>query len=97
MFDEMKEELNHVTSWHWRLSIKVNKISLIIMTCFFLPICGIIFAFLVATDKWWVGTILLSIAVIGSIVVILLRKWLFKKYNQALNRENEQADKGGES
>jgi len=92
MFDWMKEELNNVTSEHWKFSIKINKISLLFLTCFMLPVCVIIFAMLVTTDKWWVGTILLLIAIIGSIFVWLLRKWLYKKYYQALERENELTD-----
>jgi len=92
MFDWTKKELNNVKSEHWKLSIKLNKIYLIIMTCFMLPVVVVIFALLVTTDKWWVGTILLSIVVIGCIIVVLLRKWLYKKYYQALERENELTD-----
>lgn len=92
MFDWTKKELDSITSEHWKLSVKINKIYLRIMLCFILPISVVIFALLVTTDKWRVGAILLSIAVIGSICVWLLRKWLFKKYNQALERENELTD-----
>jgi len=95
MYDlyNLEKMMKDITSEHWKLSIKTNKIYLLIITCFILPISVIIFAFLVATDKWWIGTILLVIAIIGSIIVGLLRKWLFKKYYEALNRESQQIDK----
>lgn len=61
------------------------------MWCFLLPVAIIVFAFLV-TDKWWVGTLLLVIAIIGCITVVLLRKWLFKQYHEALKREQEESE-----
>ncbi len=93
MFESSKKLMNDITSEQWKLSIKLNKISLLVMMCFMLPVFVIIFAFLVATDKWWVGTILLALVIVGCICAGLLRKWLFKKYYQALNRENDQIDK----
>ena len=71
MFEWVKKELRSVTSEHWLYSIKVNKLYFIFMWCFLLPVAIIVFAFLV-TDKWWVGTLLLVIVIIGCITAVLL-------------------------
>lgn len=89
MIEEIKREMEHVSSWRWKISMKITKIALvssIVLTCVWIAI----FVVLVTTDKWWIGLILLTVFFIGCLILAFLLGWLKKKYQQAFYREEKE-------